>query len=54
MADFSDRDFRAAHRAATVLDGTSRDCPECGRRRRNAETLRVHRWIAHDVRDVAA
>lgn len=53
-APFSDRDFRAAHRAATALDGVCRDCPECSAHRRTAETLRVHRWIAHNVREATA
>jgi hypothetical protein len=25
-------------------------CPECEARRSTPETLRVHRWLAHDVR----
>jgi hypothetical protein len=60
MSEDSDR--RAAYQATqivrrngqpdhTVLDGG--DCPECSAPRRTAETLRVHRWIAHGVRTAA-
>lgn len=55
----ADRELRAAYQAAQstprrgqpdhrILDGGP--CPECGAERRTAETLRVHRWLAHDVR----
>lgn len=51
------RELRAAHRTQTngsrwdrLAGGT---CPDCGELRRTAETLRVHRWLAHDVRAAA-
>lgn len=53
------RELRAAHgaqRAARqpLSQMPGADCPECGEHRRTAETLRVHRWLAHGVKALAA
>lgn len=44
---------RAARPLPRPAVGAGGPCPDCGRQRRTAETLRVHRWLAHDVREAA-
>jgi recombinational DNA repair protein RecT len=54
-AGIASRQLRAdyrEHRTGQVTDEELR-CPECGATRRTPETLRVHRWLAHDVRAAA-
>lgn len=41
-------------RLGSRIDDERLICPVCGTTRRTAETLRVHRWIAHGLQQVAA
>lgn len=46
------RDFRAAgstRAGRPSSDSSPQACPDCGQPRRNSETLRAHRALAHEV-----